>query len=62
MTTDFSIRPFNLKGILATFACVPTAWYKRNRFTENILYKLWLLSQPSRTGTNIQEYASGPLN
>ena len=31
-------------------------------FTENNWYKLRLLIQPSSTGTNIQEYASGPIN
>ena len=43
-------------------SCVPTAWCKRDGFTENIWYKLRLLSQPSCTGTNIQEYASGLMN
>jgi len=57
-----SIWPFNLKGVLATFACVPTAWYNWDGFTENVLYKLRLLSQPSCTRTNIQEYASGLMN
>jgi len=61
-TKIFSIWPFNLKGILATVASVPMAWYKRNGFTENICYKLRSLSQPSSTDTNIQEYASGPIN
>jgi len=31
----FWIWPFNLEGILATIACIPTAWYKRDGFTEN---------------------------
>ena len=66
MTTIFFNSTFQFErcfgNVCLPFACVPTAWYKRNRFTENILYKLWLLCQPSRTGTNIQEYASGPIN
>ena len=57
-----SIWPFNLKGVLATFACVPTAWYKKDAFTGNVWYKLRLLSRPSCTRTNIQEYASGLMN
>jgi len=57
-----SIWPLNLKGVLATLACVPTAWYKRDRFTENVWYKLRLLSQPSCTRTNIQECALGLMN
>ena len=52
----------SLKDILATFACVPTAWYKRDGFTENVWYKLPLLSQPSNSRTNIPKYASGPIS
>jgi len=58
----FSIWPINLKVTLATIACVPTAWYKRDGFTENIWYKLRLLSQPSNTRTNIPKHASGPIS
>ena len=59
---DLLIWPFNLKGILATFACVPMAWYKRDGFTGNNWYKLRLLSQPSNTRTNIPKHASGPIS
>jgi len=38
-----STWPFNLKGILATFACVPTAWYKGDGFTGNIWYNFGCL-------------------
>jgi len=44
------------------FACVPTAWYKRDRFTGNVWYKLRMLSQPSNTRTNIPKHASGPIS
>jgi len=46
----------------SSFACVPTAWYKRDRFTGNVWYKLRLLSQPSNTRTNIPKHASGPMS
>jgi len=42
--------------------CVPTALYKRDGFTENVWYKLRLLSQPSNTRTNILKHASGPIS
>ena len=58
----FSIRPFNLKGILATFSYVPSTWYKWDGFTGNVWYKLRFLSQPSNTRTNISKYASGPIS
>jgi len=61
--------PFKLRGQierifcrLSSLACVPTAWYKRDGFIENVWYKLRLLSQPSCTRTNIQECASGLMN
>ena len=57
-----SIWPFNSKGIFATFACAPTAWYKRDGFTANVWYKLRLLSQPSNYRTNIPKNASGSIS
>jgi len=61
--------PFDLKvqiermcRRLSSFAWVPTAWYKRDGFNENVWYKLRFFSQPSCTGTNIPEYASAPMN
>jgi len=57
----FQIESSNLKDF-SSFACVPTAWYQRDRFTENIWYKLWLLSQLSNTRTNISKHASGPIS
>jgi len=58
----FSIRFFNLKGILATFACVPTAWYKRDGFTGLVWYNIRFLSQHSNTHKNISKHASGPIS
>jgi len=46
----------------SSFACVPTAWYKRDRFTENVWYKLRSLSQPCNSRTNIPKHASGPIS
>jgi len=61
--------PFKLNGQiericcrLSWFACIPTAWYKKDAFTEKVWYRLTLLSQSSCTRTNIQEYASGIMN
>jgi len=57
----FQIETSNWKDF-SSFACVPTAWYKRDGFTENVWYKLRLLSQPSNTRTNIPRHASGPIS
>jgi len=58
---DLSIWKVFWQHLLA-FACVPTAWYKRDGFTGHVWYKLRLLSQPSNTRTNIPKHASGPIS
>jgi len=43
---SFDLWPFHSRGVLASFACVATAWYKRDWFTEIVWDKLRLLGTP----------------
>jgi len=38
-------------GSISRYLLMPTAWYKRGRFTGNVGYELFLLSQPVGIGT-----------